>query len=136
MAKIVRMGVEGDLGKKNFSTYMIDGEVTKYGLHGYGSTAREAIADTYVGMSELKQMAKENGDSFPDIELRFVFDVGSLFSCHPYLNMSAVAAKMGINASLMRKYASGICKPSKKRLAEIQECIEAISSELNSVSLV
>jgi len=135
MALKVRMGVEGDWGKKNFSTYMIDEVDTKYGLHGYGNTAREAIEDTYAGMEELKQLAKENGDTFPDLELSFVFDVGAMYSYFPYLNMSAVAAKMGINASLMRKYAAGLCKPSKKRLAEIQECIGTISSELKGVNL-
>lgn len=135
MAQKVRMGVEGDFGKKNFSTYIIDDVEMKYGLHGYGSTAREAVEDTYVAMEEAKQLARESGDTFPDLELSFVFDVGSMYSYFPYLNMSAVAAKMGINASLMRKYASGICRPSKKRLAEIQECIGAISSELKGVSL-
>lgn len=129
------MGVEGDLGKKNFSTYMIDDLNLKYGLHGYGSTAKEAIEDTYVAMKEIKELAKEEGDNFPDLKLTFVFDVGSMFSYFPYLNISAVAAKMGVNASLMRKYASGICKPGKKRLEQIQKCISDISTELNGVSL-
>lgn len=135
MAQTVRMGVEGDLGKKNFSTYMIDDVNSRYGLHGYGSTAREAIEDTYASMAELRELAASRGESYPELELTFVFDVGALFSYYPYLNMTAVAAKMGINASLMRKYASGVCKPSKGRLAEIQSCIHTISTELNGVSL-
>lgn len=135
MIQTIRMGVEGDYGRKNFSTYAIDEIGGKYGLHGYGSTAREAIEDTYAAMDEMKALARERGDEFPSLKLRFVFDVGSMFSYYSYLNMSAVAAKMGINASLLRKYAAGICKPSQKRLAAMQQCIKTISEELNAVSL-
>lgn len=136
MRQVIRMGVEGELGKKNFSTYAIDKIEGKYGgIHGYGKTAREAIEDTYVAIGEMKSLAKEENENFPDFDVAFVFDVGSLFSYYPYLNISAVAEKMHINASLMRKYASGISRPSKKRLSEIQNCIAEISTELHNVNL-
>lgn len=135
MKQTVRIAVEGEMGKKNFSTYMLDDIGSRYAIHGYGSTAREAIEDTYTSLSEMRELAKEENQPFPDIDLTFVFDVASLFSYYPYLKMSAVATKMGINQSLMRKYASGIRKPSTKRLQEIQHCITTISTELHSVSL-
>lgn len=130
------MGVEGDLGKKNFSTYVIDGDLGKYGLHGYGNTANEAIEDTYVALEEIREIAQSDGVTLPDVEFRFSFDVGSLFSYFPYLNISAVAKRMGINESLMRKYASGLCTPSKKRREQIASCIHDISADLSRVNLV
>ena len=131
----VRFGVEGRIGGKDFSTYMIDDMDVKYGIHGYGSTVREAMEDTYASYREMKELAAENGDTLPDMEFEFVFDVASLFDYHPYLNISAVAKKMGVNASLMRKYASGVCKPSKERLQQIADCLKNISSELMTVKL-
>lgn len=135
MTMKVRFGVEGRIGGKDFSTYMIDDMDIKYGIHGYGSTAREAIEDTYASYREMKELAAENGDTLPDMEFEFVFDVASLFDYYPYLNISAVAKKMGVNASLMRKYASGVCKPSKERLEQIRDCLRNISSELMTVKL-
>lgn len=120
MATKVRFGVEGRIGEKDFSTYMIDDIGIKYGIHGYGTTAKEAIEDTYASYEEMKDLAAENNDVLPDMEFEFFFDIASLFNYYSYLNISAVAKKMGINASLMRKYASGVCNPSKERLANTE----------------
>jgi len=136
MAKLIKMGVEGDLGGRNFSTYAISGGLEKYGIHGYGSTAKEAIADTYVALKEMKELAKANGDEFPEVEFEFVFDVGSMFSYYSFLNITAVAGKLGINASLMRKYAAGISKPSRKRIEQIQNGIHNIAREMQTVSML
>ena len=135
MKKKVRFGVEGRIGGKDFSTYMIDDIGIKYGIHGYGKSAKEAIEDTYTAYEEMKAIAAENNETLPDIEFEFVFDVASLFDYYSYLNISAVAKKMGINASLMRKYASGVCAPGKNRLKQIQDCLKNISSELMTVRL-
>lgn len=135
MKKLVRFGVEGRIGGKDFSTYMIDDIGIKYGIHGYGKSAKEAIEDTYTVYEEMKAIAAENNETLPDIDFEFVFDIASLFDYYYYLNISAVAKKMGINAALMRKYASGVCSPSKKRLERIQKCLKNISSELMAVRL-
>lgn len=135
MAKLIKMGVEGEIGGNNFSTYTIEGGLEKYGIHGYGRTAREAVEDTYVALNEMREIAKENHDEFPDVELSFSFDVGSMFSYYPWLNISAVARKIGINTSLMRKYASGLCKPSRKRIEQIQQGVREMASEMQSISM-
>lgn len=135
MATKVKFGIEGRIGGKDFSTYMIDDMGIKYGIHGYGTTAKEAIEDTYASYEEMKAIAAENNDVLPDMEFEFVFDIASLFDYYSYLNISAIAKKMGINASLMRKYASGVCNPSKERLEQIQNCLKKISSELMAVKL-
>lgn len=135
MSTKVRFGVEGRIGGKDFSTYMIDDMDIKYGIHGYGKTAKEAIEDTYASYEEMKAIAAENHDVMPEMEFEFVFDVPSLFDYFSYLNISAVAKKIGINASLMRKYASGVCSPGNARLKQIQDCLKNISSELMAVKL-
>lgn len=129
------MGVEGEIGGNDFSTYVIEGGFEKYGLHGYGKTAREAVEDTYAALRELRELAAADGEDLPEAELAFSFDVGSMFSYYPWLNMSAVARKIGINASLMRKYASGLCRPSRKRMEQIQHGIHEMADEMHALTM-
>lgn len=93
MKKLVRFGVEGRIGGKDFSTYMIDDIGIKYGIHGYGKSAKEAIEDTYTVYEEMKAIAAENNETLPDIDFEFVFDIASLFDYYYYLNISAVAKR-------------------------------------------
>ena len=129
--------IEGNYGEKNFSTYMPDYTIPKYGIHGYGNNAREAIADTYVSLDEMRALAAERGDFFPaeNPEFELVFDIGAFFSYHDYLNISAVARRIGINASLMRRYATGKTQPSPARYAEIIKGLHAIAEEIQTANL-
>lgn len=136
MSTILKIGVESSGDNKYFSTYPIGTTIKKYGIHGYGNSVKEAIEDTYTSLKEMKELAEINGDDFPDVKLEFVFDIGALFNYYSFLNVSALANKLGINASLMRKYASGICKPSHKRVMEIQQGIHSLAHEIQSVSIL
>lgn len=128
--------VEGNSDSKSFSTFVKEGSIKGYGIHGYGNTALEAIADTYESIKEMRQLANSCGDCFPaNIDCEFVLDIPSFFSAHPFISISSLANRLGINAALMRKYASGITHPSAKRIEEIQSGIHAIAKELQSVSL-
>ena len=84
MATKGRFGGEGRRGGKDFSTYMIDDMGIKYGIHGYGTTAKEAIEDTYASYEEMKAIAAENNDVLPDMEFEFVFDTASLIDYYSY----------------------------------------------------
>lgn len=61
--------------------------------------------------------------------------VAALFKQFPQLNISAFAARMGINKSLMAKYIYGIKKPSEKRKKEIEKELHNIGEKLLSVKL-
>lgn len=58
-----------------------------------------------------------------------------LFMSMPWLNVSALARKMGISQSLMAQYVSGTKRPSAKRLAEIESHIHHCATELAAVKL-
>lgn len=53
----------------------------------------------------------------------------------PQLNISAFAAHIGINKSLMAKYIYGIKKPGEQRKKQIEEALHALGSQLMRVSL-
>ena len=101
-------------------------------LAGYGKTAREAVEDFHASYRELRQM---DGDKVPEIEVELRFDVGSLFSYFSYLNIEGVAAKSGINSSVMRQYASGVRTPKAERLQVIERGMKDISKEMQCVEL-
>lgn len=134
MEKKVTINVEKGPGSKNFSCFMVE-DVLNFGLSGFGSTAKDAIKDLYVAKDEMKEELEKEGKEMPNLIFTFKFDVGSLFDYYSYLNISGVAKKAGINASLMRQYASGIHKPSTKKTVVIETALKNMAKEIHSVAL-
>ena len=132
MKKKVTIQVEKQPGEKNFSCYMVD-DMPGFGLTGYGKTARDAMRDICIARDETKEIFEEEGKQFPELEFEYKFDMGSLFDYFSYLNIAGVAKKAGINASLMRQYASGVHEPSAKRRAVIEQSLWDIAAEIQTV---
>lgn len=130
MAKKVRLTayVERGKGKGNFSTYCTE-TVENCGLHGYGSTAREAMEDAYVGVQEYKEMWAKDGKEFPDVEFNFVLDIGSFFDYYP-IDVTAFAKYIGMNASALRQYVAGIRYPRKEQVEKFQEGVRKFAGDL------
>ena len=116
----------------SFSCIMED-EFDKFGLIGYGKTAREAEADLFVALRETKE-GLGDGD-VPDIEIGFrKFDVGAFFSYYPFFNITQFSKFVGINAAQMRQYASGIRRPTKQKKDDINRAVRYIVEALFSES--
>jgi hypothetical protein len=116
----------------SFSCIMED-EFDKFGLIGYGKTAREAEADLFVALRETKE-GLGDGD-VPDIEIGFrKFDVGAFFSYYPFFNITQFSKFVGINAAQMRQYASGIRRPTKQKKDDINRAVRYIVETLFSES--
>lgn len=131
MATKVTIQVEKGKQEKNFSCFMVD-ELPDFALAGYGNTAKQAIEDMYVAQKEIKELLEEEGKQMPELEFVFRFDIGSFFDYYSYLNMSGVAKKAGVNASLMRQYSMGKHEPSQKRKQQILDCLRQISQEMQT----
>lgn len=131
MATKVTIQVEKGKQEKNFSCFMVE-ELPDFTLAGYGNTAKQAIEDMFVAQKEIKELLEEEGKQMPELEFVFRFDIGSFFDYYSYLNMSGVAKKAGVNASLMRQYAMGIHEPSQKRKQQILDCLRQISQEMQT----
>ena len=131
MAIKVTIQVEKGKQEKNFSCFMVE-SLPDFELAGFGNSAKQAIEDMFVSQREIKELLEEEGKQMPELEFTFRFDVGSFFDYYSYLNMSGVAKKAGINASLMRQYAMGKHEPSQKRKLQILDCLHQISQELQT----
>ncbi|MBQ7181637.1 MAG: hypothetical protein IJR87_10140 [Bacteroidaceae bacterium] len=117
---------------KSFSC-IVDYEFPKYGLIGYGSTAREAEADVFTALRETKELLGE--DEVHDIEITFrKFDVGSFFSFYPFFNVTQFARYAGMNAAQVRQYASGTRRPTAQKKEQLNAAITSLIETLSSDS--
>lgn len=121
--------VEKTPGEKSCSCY-IDGMFDGCALMGYGKTPEKAVED----MLALRQEYIAMGKDIPELEMSFKYDLWAFFDKYP-LNISMVAAKIGINASLMRQYVAGLRKPGRKRLGQIQDGIRRLGREMQAATL-
>lgn len=120
--------VERGKGKNNYSCFCPE-KVGKYHLAGYGKNSREAMDDIYVTIKEFKDMAAEEGGEFPDVKLRFLFDVGAFFDYYP-LDVTATAKYIGVTPSVLRRYVAAIREPKAEQLAKIKQGIHKLTEDL------
>lgn len=70
------------------------------------------------------------------LKFEFSYDIGAFFECYSELNISAIAEKAGINASLLRQYKNRMKFPSQTQVQKLEEAIHVIGQELAKISLV
>lgn len=66
------------------------------------------------------------------MEYKYVkeYTIEEFFKHFSWINKTELSIKIGISPSIMRQYACGRIKPSKKRLQEIQEKIRELAKDL------
>lgn len=121
--------IEKTPGKKSCSCF-IDEMFDGCALMGYGATPEKAVED----MLDLRREYIGMGKDIPELEMSFKYDLWAFFDKYP-LNISMVAGKIGVNASLMRQYVAGLRKPGRKRLAQIQDGIRLLGREMEAATL-
>ncbi len=126
--------VERGKGKRNFSCFATE-NVGKYALAGYGASAREAMEDIKVAMQEYKEIAEEEGEEFPEVDLVFRLDIGSFFDYYP-LDVTAVAKYIGINPSVLRQYVTSLREPKQRQIDKIREGLNKLAKDLASGLLI
>lgn len=87
------------------------------------------MKDAYTSLKEFKDMAAEKGESFPDVELDFRFDIGAFFDYYP-IDVTAFAKYIGINGSVLRQYVTTLRMPKKEQILKIREGIDKLSRDL------
>jgi len=70
-----------------------------------------------------------------EISFNISYHLSALFEHKHFLNISAIAKEAGINPNLMRQYVSGAKSPSKARLKQIEDVINAIGRQLADINL-
>ena len=120
--------VERGKGKRNFTCFTPE-SVDGCGFGGGGSTAREAMEDIRIALEEQKEDWDKEGGEHPDVELDFRFNVGAFFDYYP-IDITAFAKYIGMNASVLRQYVTGIREPKEATIKRIREGINKLSEDL------
>lgn len=111
-------------------------EIPGYTPIGYGESVEQAKDDLFVAINEMKGMAYERGDFFPEIDnVTFSYDIPSFFNCFDWINISMFARKVGINESKLRAYKSGSAFPSEKTVQKILKTVRELGSQMAAASL-
>lgn len=66
-----------------------------------------------------------------DIVFEVYYDVFALFQQFDFLNIGKVAQRAGINAGLLRQYASQVKYPSAKQAQKIEDTIHNLAAEMS-----
>lgn len=94
-------------------------------------------ADTYdelkINFLDAVNLTFQDSFEYFSDEIIYEMDIASFFDSFPYLNVSAVAERIGINKSLLAQYANGTKKPAPKQAQRILIGIQQLGNELASV---
>lgn len=99
-------------------------------LSGCGDTPKAAIDDMNYAYAELKEMNDADGIATPDVKFAYHFDVASYFACFDFINVNKIAERIGINATLLRRYINGKAVPGAEQRKKIGSAMKEIASEM------
>ncbi|MDT0645829.1 type II toxin-antitoxin system HicB family antitoxin [Zunongwangia sp. F260] len=135
MKRIVKVYVEkAEDGTYWGSTQNIPGGVSAYGqsLEDLKLNLKKAFTDYLEVSEDLEEDWLAEVKAMDGFE--YNLDIPSFFKLLP-IKISAIAEKAGINASLMRQYATGKANASEERAKQIEKAIHELGEDLLSVSL-
>ncbi|MBK5195517.1 MAG: pilus assembly protein HicB [Proteiniphilum sp.] len=108
---------------------------------GEGKTVIEAKDDFQNSVVEM--IASYTGDNkevpyeLRGITFEYKYDIASFFDYYDFINISKFAARVGINASLLRQYKSGTTNYiSESQMKKIENALHKVGSELSNLQLV
>lgn len=108
-----------------------------FGLIGEGPTPQDAIKEWKSIYNEYKREYELKGESLPDLEFVFSFDVPSMLSYYAgVITCRSLAKRTGIAAATLSHYASGFRHPSPKTTAKIQTALNELGQELSKLQLI
>ncbi len=89
-------------------------------------------------MPALERKMKKLLESFygiTEVVFDYHYDVSAFFENFDFLKQTKIAELSGINAALLRQYASGVKHPSPEQAKKIEKAIHKLAKELEAVSL-
>jgi hypothetical protein len=134
MKKVKVIVERGDDNK--YSAYM-DCYDFDFGLAGFGSTAKDAIADFYKSYGEEKVMCAGEGKTAPELEFDIRYDVCSFLDYYSgILSKSGLEKITGINQKQLWHYSSGNRSPRPGTVRKILEHIHRFAEDLKQVQFI
>ena len=123
---ITKNGTEGYVCTCNYPFKHFD-------LGGSGATVEEAQKDCFTFYDEMKQ--EYPNETFPELEVSWVFDIPSFFNHFDFLNVSKVAKYAEMSPSNFRHYAAGSKSMSQKQFSKVKQAFGRMANELTTCTL-
>ena len=79
---------------------------------------------------------EEDGHEYGIDDIQFEYDLDSFFHFYKVINAKALAARIGMNQSLLAQYIKGIKKPTPAQTKRILRGVQEIGRELSEVQFV
>lgn len=84
----------------------------------------------------FRKLLKQFHELDPEkVKFKIAYDLTSVFEHNDFLNVSAVAKRVGINSSLLRQYTSGVKVPSHQTANRIETVIHSLAKQLATVRI-
>jgi len=109
------------------------------GLYGTGKTEEEAKENLNEAIEMAVEYVNETGECsdykvlMENHTIEYTYDLSSFFQTYNFFDETAFANKIGINATLMHNYKTGIEKASALQKSKILDGIHSLANELHSV---
>jgi predicted RNase H-like HicB family nuclease len=120
-----------------YSIYVTNAK--KHDINAQGNSVEEAKANLQEAINDYVSMYKETGKPVPreinSPEFEYKYDLASFFNYFDCLNITNLAKKAGVNASLLSQYKNKITFASEKQTKKLQYSINMLGSELAAVRL-
>ena len=118
-----------------YSIYLPD----VFGIYGTGRTESEAKEALFEAVDSTKEYMEDTEDSVTyvvfdsEFEFDYRYDLSGFFKTYDFFDVSALAGKIGLNSSLLRRYKSGASKAENKQKEKIEHGIHNLAKELLAV---
>ena len=120
-----------------YSIYVTNAK--KHNISAQGNSVDEAKSNLLEAINEYIAMYKQIDKPVPkeivNPEFEYKYDLASFFNYFNWINVSNLAKKTGINASLLRQYKNKITFASENQTKKIQHSINLLGNELAAVRL-
>ena len=108
-------------------------------LYGYGLTENEAKENLKENLESILEYYEDENKPVPEVlgtgkmSFEYKYDFSGFFKTYSFFNVSELAATLGINSSLMRKYKNGLAFASDEQRKKIETGIHKLSKQLSTV---
>ena len=122
----------------NYSVYVdLEDSTLNYGIHGVGSTAKNAIEDFKASYVAMKEYHKKVGKPFVEAEFEYSYDVASFLAYYSEIvSLAGLERLTGVNQGQLSHYLTGRRKPSKTTAKKLETKLREFGKELNQIELV
>ncbi len=101
------------------------------------ATQGDSFGELKHNILEMANLSfEEQGFSYTEGDIQFVFDLPSFFSFYRVINAKALSERIGMSQPLLAQYISGIKKPSQKQAKRILAGVHQIGKELSEASFI